>query len=87
MYLLHIGGNILDGRDRGIRNLCRMTFTVSLLITGCRGAQENEGNIGTDCLVEGQVEPDTPLFFTEIESPVFFPGYIFIHPSYSTCPI
>ena len=53
-----------------------MTFTVSLLITGRRGAQENEGNIGTDCLVEGQVEPDTPLFFREIESPVFFPGYI-----------
>ena len=64
-----------------------MTFTVSLLITGRRGDKENEGNNDTDCLVEGQVEPDTPLFFTEIESPVFFPGYIFIHPSYSTCPI
>ena len=63
-----------------------MTFTVSLLITGRRGAQENEGNIGTDCLVEGQVEPDTPFLFKEIESPVF-PGYIFIHPSYSACPI
>ena len=53
-----------------------MTFTVSLLITGRRGDKENEGNNDTDCLVEGQVEPDTPFLFTEIESPVFFPGYI-----------
>ena len=34
-------------------------------------AHEDGGHNDLDCLVEGQVEPDFPLFFIKIESTVF----------------